>query len=158
MDADGSDPAYSLHRTGSSGRLYMFEAPIDMLSFLSLYPKDWQSHSYAALCGVAEHAMLKTLKLNPHLRDVVLCLDHDEAGIEVAGRLTEILAEKGYNRVACLWPVNKDWNEDIKERHGLMPIPAEEHPQIALDCAKKLISIRAQEQKQEMKRSAIVMA
>jgi len=56
---DGSNPAYSFHHIGTSNRLYVFEGPIDLLSFLSLYPKDWQQHSYVALCGVAEHAMLK---------------------------------------------------------------------------------------------------
>jgi hypothetical protein len=131
---DGSDPAYSFHRGGSGARLYVFEAPIDLLSFLSLYPKDWQTHSYVALCGVAEHAMLKMLDMNPHLTEVTLCLDHDEAGIEAAGRLTEVLAEKGYDKVSVLWPENKDWNEDVKAGRGLASIPAEEHPQIVL-CA-----------------------
>ena len=131
-NVDGSDPAYSFHHIGTSGRLYVFEAPIDLLSFISLYPKDWQRHSYVALCGTAEHAMLKLLELNPHLREIVLCLDHDEPGIEAAGRLTEILAEKGYGQVASLLSIRKDWNEDIKEKHGLDSIPAEEHPQLLL--------------------------
>jgi len=131
---DGSDPAYSFHHAGTSGRLYVFEGPIDLLSFLSLYPKDWRQHSYVALCGVAEHAMLKMLELHPHLREVALCLDHDEAGIEAAGRLTEILAEKGYGQAAPLRSRHKDWNEDIKAGHGLPAIPAEEHPQVIL-CA-----------------------
>jgi len=139
-NVDGSDPAYSFHHIGqslfgrTSGRLYVFEAPIDLLSFLSLYPKDWRQHSYVALCGVAEHAMLRLLELHPHLNEIALCLDHDEAGIEAAGRLTEILAEKGYDQVSSLWSTNKDWNEDIKAGRGLPALPAEEHPQIQL-CA-----------------------
>jgi len=131
-NVDGSDPAYSFHHIGASGRFYVFEAPIDLLSFISLYPKDWRQHSYVALCGVAEHAMLKTLELNPHLQEIVLCLDHDEPGIEAAGRLTEILAEKGYSQVGTLWSKYKDWNEDIKANHGMDAIPAEEHPQLLL--------------------------
>ncbi len=127
---DGSDPAYSFHHTGTSERLYVFEAPIDLLSFLSLYPKGWQAHSYVALCGVAEHAMVKMLEINPNLQDVVLCLDHDEAGIEAAGRLTEKLADRGYGQVSVLQPTNKDWNEDIRAKHGLETVPAEEHPQL----------------------------
>lgn len=135
-NVDGSDAAYSFHHTGqslsgrTSGRLYVFEAPIDLLSFLTLYPKDWKQHSYVALCGTSEHAVLKMLELHPHIREVALCLDHDEAGIEAAGRLTEILAAKGYDSVAALLPAHKDWNEDIKARHGLPAIPAEEHPQL----------------------------
>ena len=132
MNVDGSDPAYSFHHTGTSGRLYVFEAPIDLLSFLSLYPKDWQRHSYVSLCGTAEHAMLKALELHPHLQEVVLCLDHDEAGIEAAGRLTEILAEHSYTQTKPLQSQHKDWNEDVKARHGLPALPAEEHPQLML--------------------------
>jgi hypothetical protein len=116
----------------TGGRLYVFEAPIDLLSFISLHQQDWRTHSYVALCGVAEHAMLKTLELHPQLREVSLCLDHDETGIEAAGRLAGILAERGYNQVSLLQPTHKDWNEDIKAGYGLDALPAMEHPQLVL--------------------------
>lgn len=96
INVEGSDPRYSFHWFGTSDRLYVFEAPIDLLSFLTLYPKNWQRHSYVALCGVGEQAMLWMLEQTPSLRRPILCLDHDPAGIEANGRLTEILAEKGY--------------------------------------------------------------
>ena len=126
----GCDPRYSFHHTGNSDRLYVFEAPVDLLSFLTLYQKDWQSHSYTALCGTSEHAMLWMLEQNPQIRNVLLCLDHDEAGIEASGRLTEILRSDGYNRISVLQPEYKDWNEDLKAAHGLPALPAEEHPQL----------------------------
>ena len=134
-NVDSSNPAYSFHRVGTSGRIYVFEAPIDLLSFVTLYPQNWQEHSYVALCGTAEHAILKTLEQNQHLQNVVLCLDHDEAGIEAAGRLTEILNEHGYNNVAELFPKHKDWNESIKALNGLEVIPAEDHPQLLVSPA-----------------------
>ena len=133
-NVDSSDPAYSFHYIGSGSRLHVFEAPIDMLSYLSLNPKDWQRQSYAALCGVAEHAMLKILDLYPHLSDISFCLDHDITGIEAAGRLSELLAEKGYSQVSSLWPQYKDWNEDIKAARGLVALTAKNHPQLAV-CA-----------------------
>jgi hypothetical protein len=37
MNVEGSDPRYSFHWTGVSDRLYVFEAPIDLMSFISLY-------------------------------------------------------------------------------------------------------------------------
>ena len=131
-NVDGSDPLYSFHHIGNSNRLYVFEAPIDMLSFISLYPQGWQQHSYVALCGVAEHAMLKTLELHPYLQEIILCLDHDEVGIEAAGRLTEILTEKGYNQMISLQSKYKDWNEDLRAKYGMEANPAEEHPQLNL--------------------------
>lgn len=136
-NVEGSDPKYSFHWIGKSGTLYVFEAPVDMLSFITLYLKDWMNHSYVALDGVAEHALLRQLKLNPHLKNIVLCLDHDEAGIEAAGRLKDILAEHNcyepaYAEISVLQSQNKDWNEDLKAMHGVTPIPASEHPKLAL--------------------------
>ena len=131
-NVEGCDPRCSFHWTGTSDRLYVFEAPIDLLAFLTLYPEDWQRHSYAALCGTAEHAMLWMLGENPNLQKVILCLDHDAAGIEAVGRLTDILREHGYTQIAPLRSVYKDWDEDLKARCGLEAQPAEEHPQFAV--------------------------
>lgn len=129
-NVEGCDPRHSFHWNGSSERLYVFEAPIDLLAFLTLYPEDWQRHSYVALCGTAEHAMLWMLEQNPKLQKIILCLDHDAAGIEAAGRLTDILREHGYTQAAPLRSINKDWDEDLKEQHGLEAQPPEEHPQL----------------------------
>lgn len=130
INVEGSDPCCNFHHIGSSDQLYVFEAPIDLLSFLTLYPEDWQQHSYVALCGTAEHAMLWMLEQNPGIHTVCLCLDHDAAGIEANGRLTDILREHGYDEVEVLQSEYKDWNEDIKARHGLPAQEAEEHPQL----------------------------
>ncbi len=130
INVEGSNPRYSFHWNGTSDRLYVFEAPIDLLSFLTLYPKSWQQHSYVALCGVGEQAILWMLEQNPEIRRPILCLDHDAAGIEAAGRLKEILAERGYAETAVLQSVHKDWNEDVKARCGLEAQSAEEHPQL----------------------------
>jgi hypothetical protein len=127
----GGDPAYSFHYGGTGDRLYVFEAPVDMLSFITLHPRDWQSHSYAALCGVSEHALLKRLRLNPDIQKICLCLDCDEAGIEAAGRLEDILRGKGYDQTTRLLPGHKDWNEDLKAERGLEAQAAEAHPQLA---------------------------
>ena len=124
----GCDPHYSFHYTGSSDRLYVFEAPIDMLSFLSLHARNWQEHSYVALCGISGQAMFWMLETYPKLQQVALCLDHDEAGIEAAGRLTDELKANGYTQVRPLFSVHKDWNEDLKAAHGMSAQPAEEHP------------------------------
>ncbi len=127
-NVDGCDPVYSFHYDGTDNRLYVFEAPIDLLSYITLHPQDWQKHSYVSLCGVSEHAMLKMLELHPNLDRVVLCLDHDEAGIEVSEKYFDLLSEKG---IQCERELSeyKDWNEDIHAQYGLPALPAEEHPQ-----------------------------
>ena len=130
INIESSDPRCSFHHTGLSDRLYVFEAPIDLMSFLSRYPRGWQEHSFVALCGTAEHAMLWMLEQNPGIRSVCLCLDHDEAGIEASGRLAEVLHEHGYDDVRMIQPEYKDWNEDLKALRGLPAQEAEEHPQL----------------------------
>lgn len=138
-NVEGGDPRCSFHWFGNSGRLYVFEAPIDLLAFLTLYPEAWREHSYVALCGTSEQAMLWMLEKDPRIQRVVLCLDHDAAGIEATGRLTDLLREHGHTRVSVQRPEYKDWDEDLKALHGLPAQPAEQHPQLQaaeLVCAR----------------------
>ena len=121
----GSQAEYSFHHDGESEWLFVFEAPIDMLAFITLHRKDWQKHSYVALCSVSERALMHRLNVNPKLRKVVLCLDNDNAGISACERIKGILENKGYSDVRIFHSINKDWDEDIKAQNGVTPIPAD---------------------------------
>lgn len=123
----GSDTKYSFSHFGNDDKLFVFEAPIDMLSFITLYQKDWQQHSYIAMNGVYESAVLKALESHSELRQICLCTDNDEGGIEAAERLRDILAEKGYTEIFRLAPQQKDWNEALKQRNGAEYLPAVPH-------------------------------
>lgn len=115
----GSEAAFSFHHIGQSDMLYVFEAPIDMLSFLTLYPKQWQQDSYVALCSVADHALFRQLEEHQNLQRIVLCLDNDEAGCQAMERIAAKLTERGYVDVSVLLSTLKDWNEDVKAEHDL---------------------------------------
>ena len=121
----GSQAEYAFHHNGESEWLFVFEAPIDMLAFITLHRKDWQKHSYVALCSVSERALIHRLNVNPNIRKVVLCLDNDNAGISACERIKRILRNKGYSDVPILHSVNKDWDEDVKAQNGVTPIPAD---------------------------------
>lgn len=121
----GSQAEYSFHYDGESEWLFVFEAPIDMLAFITLHRKDWQKHSYVALCSVSERALLHRLNVNPNLRNVVLCLDNDNAGIFACERIKSILRNKGYSDIRIIHSINKDWDEDVKAQNGVTPIPAD---------------------------------
>ena len=123
----GSDTRYSFAHFGENERLYVFEAPIDMLIFLTLYPKDWQKHSCIAMNGVYENAVLAALKNHSNLSEVILCVDNDEGGIEAVDRLKDILTENGYTDVKRLAPKFKDWNEVLKAKNGVKALPAVPH-------------------------------
>ena len=127
ITCQGSDTRYSFAHFGESKRLYVFEAPIDMMSFLTLYPKDWQKHSCIAMNGVYENAVLAALKNHSNLSEVILCVDNDEGGIEAVDRLKDILAENGYTDVKRLAPKFKDWNEVLKAKNGVKALPAVPH-------------------------------
>ena len=109
---DSCIPEYSFHWHGTSDRVYLFEAPIDMLSFISMNKENWQSHSYAAGCGVSDRVMWQMLKDNPNINTVFLCLDNDEAGHLANKRISERLTQKGI-QTEILVPTRKDWNEDL---------------------------------------------
>lgn len=89
----------------------MFEAPIDMLSFITLYPENWQRHSYVACCGTSIQPVLQLLEQVPQLDTILLCLDNDEAGHQASRRMREQLDAR-YS-VERLIPENKDWNDDL---------------------------------------------
>ena len=127
MTCEGSDTRYSFAHFGESEKLFVFEAPIDMLSYLTLYPQDWQKHSYIAMNGVYENAVLTALKNHSNLEEIVLCTDNDEGGIDAAQRLTDILKEHGYENISRIIPENKDFNEDLKARNGIKPLKAVPH-------------------------------
>ena len=127
ITCEGSDTRYSFSHFGKSEKLFVFEAPIDMMSFLTLYPKGWQKHSYIAMNGVYENAVLTGLKSHSNLSEVILCVDNDEGGIEAVDRLRDILRENGYENVRRFAPKFKDWNEDLKAKNGAKFLPAVPH-------------------------------
>lgn len=127
ITCEGSDTKYSFSHFGESEKLFVFEAPIDMMSFLTLYPQNWQQHSYIAMNGVYENAVLTALKNHSNLNEIVLCVDNDEGGIEAVDRLSDILRENGYANIKRIAPEFKDWNECLKAQNGVEPLPAVPH-------------------------------
>jgi len=127
-NVDDCDSRYSFHYTGTSNRIYVFEAPIDMLSYITLHNDNWQEHSYVSLCSVADHALVQMLKDNPQISKIYLCLDHDSAGIESEWRIRQHLNELGYRDISFVRPKYKDWNEILKAQNGIEPLPAVPNP------------------------------
>lgn len=108
----GCDPRYSFHWVGESDTLYVFEAPIDMLSYITLNLEDWQKHSYVSLCGVSSQPIMWMLEKFSQLKKVNLCLDNDKAGCKASERLKNQIKEKGYISERLI-SKNKDWNDDL---------------------------------------------
>ena len=110
----GSDNNYCFRYFGNSNKLFVFESPIDMLSYISLNLEDWKTHSYLTLCGVCPSALFKMLEDDKY-KQVNLCLDNDYAGQGIASEVKEKLV--GYD-VNVIVPKFKDFNEDLKFRYN----------------------------------------
>ena len=106
-----SNPCGESPRQSPSGKLFLFEAPIDMLSFISMHKDGWQKHSYAASCGVSEYVLWQMMKDNPNIKTVYLCRDNDAPGRLANKRTADALSLKGIP-YEILVPIHKDWNED----------------------------------------------
>lgn len=111
-NAEGCTPEYSFHWNGTSNKIFLFEAPIDMLSYISMNPYQWQTNTYAASCSVADRVLFQCLKDNPNIKEVYICLDNDTAGQTAAKRISDKLFVQGY-KTEILTPTHKDWNEDL---------------------------------------------
>lgn len=108
----GSQPEFSFHWRGTSNKIFLFEAPIDMLSYISMRKENWKSHSYAASCSVSDRVLFQCLKDNPNIKNVFLCFDNDEAGQTANKRIADKLNKLNIQN-EILIPTHKDWNEDL---------------------------------------------
>lgn len=104
---------YSFHWNGTSDEVFLFEAPIDMLSYICLHDKEWQEHTYIAACCVGDRPLMKALQLNSDLQKIHLCMDNDEAGQNANNRILAKFKNNPYYKCDVLVPECKDWNEDL---------------------------------------------
>ena len=112
MNVESSNDKFAFHWIGHSDRIYMFEAPIDMLSFICMNEDNWQEDSYVAACGVSDMSLMQCLQEHPRITKVSLCLDNDEKGQQFDELIAQRLIAKGYE-CEILVPECKDWNEEL---------------------------------------------
>lgn len=113
----GSDARYSFNWRGRANKVYLFEAPIDMLSFIDMnrgkppYER-WHNNNYIAACSLSELPLLQMLEDRPDIRHVFICFDNDGPGQKAAANIWQNLVKDGYD-AQILVPKLKDWNEDL---------------------------------------------
>ena len=114
QDAAGAEKAFGFAHRGTDKQLLVFEAPIDLLSFIELFPKNWQQHNYLSLGGVSGKALQQFLSKRPDVERVFLCLDADKAGEDACKRLAGLLPDTV--SVTRIQPCMKDWNDVLAHR------------------------------------------
>ena len=114
QDAAGAEKAFGFAHRGTDKQLLVFEAPIDLLSLIELFPKNWQQHNYLSLGGVSGKALRQFLSERPDVERVFLCLDADKAGEDACKRLVALLPDTV--SVTRIQPCMKDWNDVLVHR------------------------------------------
>ena len=118
QDAAGAEKAFGFAHRGTDKQLLVFEAPIDLLSFIELFPKNWQQHSYLSLGGVSGKALRQFLSERSDVERVFLCLDADKAGEDACKRLAALLPDTV--SVTRIQPCMKAWNDDLVHRAEIL--------------------------------------
>ncbi|MFT9075979.1 DUF3991 domain-containing protein [Ethanoligenens sp.] len=128
-DVESSDKRYGFSHVGKSNRVYVFEAPIDMLSYISIriLREDahlWKEDNYICLFCLADNRLKEFLRFHPYIHHIVFCLDNDVDGKlpdgtpENHGQVAEdrLIAEytrKGYDATRIVPPQGKDFNDAL---------------------------------------------
>lgn len=117
-EVTGSKKMFSFRVEGISSTLHVFEAAIDLLSYLSLqriWGWDWTLDSYLSLGGIAAKAMNLPAALAEFLahrgpKTVVLHLDNDEMGRQATAKILKVLPENVTGKDSPA-PAGKDIND-----------------------------------------------
>ena len=109
LDHAGSNKAFSFNYTNTnSSELHVFEAAIDLLSYMTLLKMDemdYTEFNYLSLAGASDKIASKSeadipialkayLERNPNIKTIVFHLDNDEVGIGATSKIISVLNSK----------------------------------------------------------------
>lgn len=119
-DAIGSDKSNGFYIRGyNRNKIYVFEAPIDLLSHATLSNIksnnvcEWLNTTRLSLGGVSDKALARFCIDYPEVNEIIFCLDNDAAGKEATEKYMLKYADKGY-AVHYEPPTLKDYNDDLQ--------------------------------------------
>lgn len=119
-ECTGSDKANGFYLQGyDKETLFVFEAPIDMLSHATLIniacdsKTAWLNSCRLSLGCVSDTALAHYLQEYPTTRNIVFCLDNDKAGIEATEKYMQKYSDLGYNVSNQPSSVGKDYNDEL---------------------------------------------
>ena len=131
ITCEGSDTRYSFSHFGKSEKLFVFEAPIDLLSHGALMqlsmrkqcsaigqgdkyrPDCWLGINRVSLSGCSDIALKQRLSDDPRITQIVFCLDNDETGQQATEKLMNKYSQQ-YTVSVSIPPYGKDWNDTLK--------------------------------------------
>lgn len=94
-DVAGNDKRYGFHfHYRDSKEVFVFEAAIDLMSYITMFPED--RASMVALGMLADAPLETFLAEHPETEKIVFCLDNDGPGRKAAEALWRKYGDKGY--------------------------------------------------------------
>lgn len=117
-DVAGNDKRYGFHLYyGKSRKVIVFEAAIDLMSYITMFPAD--KASMLALGMLADAPLETFLAEHPEVEEIQFCLDNDGPGRKAVAALQQEYMKKGYLTNVFLPPEPyKDfnqWNVEMKK-------------------------------------------
>ena len=114
-DVAGNDKNHGFHTVNmNSPRIIVFEAAIDLLSYMTLFPNE--KCTMVALGMLAEAPLETLLNDYPHLTEIQFCLDNDKYGREATEKFMKKFYELGYDvKDLPAPPEHKDYNEWLQK-------------------------------------------
>lgn len=117
-DVPGSDKSFGIEVKGNDNRLYVFESPIDMMSYISITKMgniNFTSNCIA-LGGVSTKALDYYLENNENISDIIVCTDNDVAGNEAFETIKNKYSNK-IDKISRHLPECKDFNEYLVKNY-----------------------------------------
>lgn len=97
-----------------SKQLYVFEAPIDMLSYIQMYGCKLETATYLAMSGLKPNMVMNYIQKIKELEKIVICTDNDVTGNRFAEEIIKNIQNRFSNLLTeRIRPKKKDWNEDL---------------------------------------------
>lgn len=134
LDHAGSNKAFSFNYTNkNSNELHVFEAAVDLLSYMTLLKMDeidYTEFNYLSLAGASDKIASKSeadipialkayLERNPNINTIIFHLDNDEVGIGATSKIISILNSK-YQCIDEHPTSYKDVNEELIHKNSLL--------------------------------------
>ncbi|MCP3032619.1 DUF3991 and toprim domain-containing protein [Halobacillus sp. A1] len=106
---------------GNPKSIYLFESPIDALSYWSIKKGKLQNTRLVSMSGLKRQTMIDEIKRmgkeGHKVNQITFCTDNDKAGREFANKYNRLMSEE-LSKVDL--PINKDWNIEIKNQKRLV--------------------------------------
>ncbi len=112
-DCKNSNKEYSFNLKNESDTLFIFESPIDMMSYMTLMQKHRVEikGNFISLGGLSTKPLDRFLSNNDSIEKIIICVDNDEAGQSFTKALKTSYSNKYFLKEHK--PKAKDFNEQL---------------------------------------------